>query len=175
MPKILPAKRLLRVSLATTELIGSWNEGISLAKDSGRSVQQLLDKVATDRWRFAALQRSHAGTLMKQTPPLYRSAISRYYYAMYHAMRACVFLAYPGDDCQEHSKLPSNIPNDFDPAGIDWQNKLKDARLARNRADYEPYPNKNAAWRGTALAIESDAIHLLRIARTYLRKRGCPL
>ncbi len=175
MPNVLPARRLLRVSQATTEVISSWNEGISLAKESGRSVQDLLQKAAADRWRFAALQRSHARTLMRQSPSLYRSAISRYYYAMYHAMRACVFLACPGDDHQEHSKLPLKIPGDFDPTGVDWQGKLKDARLARNRADYEPYPNRNAAWRNTALTIESDAIHLLKVARIYLRKKGCGL
>jgi len=175
MPKVLPAKRLLRVSLATTQLISFWNEGVSLAKDSGQSVEQLLHKVAADRWGFAAIQHAHAGTLMKQSPPVYRSAISRYYYGMYHAMRACVFLAYPGDDHQDHSKLPLNIPKDFDPTGTDWQGKLKDARLARNRADYEPYPKANTAWRIMALATQSDANDLLKTSRIYLRKKGCSL
>ncbi len=175
MPKTLLAKRLLRVSQATAEVISFWNEGVSLAKDSGQPVVQLLKKVAADRWGFASTQHAHARSLMNQNPPCYRSAISRYYYAMYHAMRACVFLAYPGDDHQDHSKLPLNIPKDFDPTGIDWQGKLKDARLARNRADYEPYPKANTAWRITALATQSDANNLLKTSRLYLRKKGCSL
>jgi uncharacterized protein (UPF0332 family) len=175
MPKVFPAKRRLRVSLATTEVIGFWNEGVSLAKDSGQSVVQLLQKVAADRWSFAAIQYRHASTLMNQSAPLYRSAISRYYYAMYHAMRACVFLACPGDDHQKHSELPLNVPKDFDPKGANWQGKLKDARLARNRADYEPYPKANTAWRSTALATKSDAKDLLKTSRIYLRKKGCSL
>ena len=175
MPNILPSKRLLRVSQARAELIQSWNEGISLVSDSGRTVVELLEKVAVDRWLFASTQHAQAKMLMKHNPPLYRSAISRYYYAMYHAMRACVFLSSSGDDHEEHSKLPLHIPSDFDQGGVGWQVKLKDARLARNRADYEPYPKANTAWRGTALTLQSDAEDLLKTSRLYLRAKGCSL
>src|ERR1700730_12474750 len=175
MPNILPSKRLLRVSQAPGELIQSWNERISLAKDSGRTVTELLEKVAADRWTFASTQRAHAEILMKQKPPLYRSAISRYYYAMYHAMRACVLLWNPGDDHEEHNKLPLHIPPDFDQKKVNWQVKLKDARLARNRADYEPYPKANTAWRGVAITLQSDTEDLLRVSRLYLRTKGCSL
>ena len=112
---------------------------------------------------------------MKPRPALYRSAISRYYYAMYHAMRACVFISNSGDEHEEHSRLPLQVPSNFDPAGRDWQAKLKSARLDRNRADYEPYPKENNAWRKTALALQSDASELLKVARHYLRSKGCAL
>jgi len=71
---------------------------------------------------------------------------------MYHALRACAFLFHEGDDYQEHSKLPLQIPKDFD-VGIDWQNKLKKARLARNKADYEAYPKSDRAWETIAKTI----------------------
>ena len=165
----------MRVSTATSTTIQSWKEGISLAQDSGQTIDQLLVKVAAERWAFASSQYTHARQLMKPRPALYRSAISRYYYAMYHAMRACVFISNSGDEHEEHSKLPLHIPSNFDPAGRDWQAKLKSARLDRNRADYEPYPKNNSAWRKTALALQSDASELLKVARQYLRRKGCAL
>lgn len=163
------------MSISSGASIRSWNEGVSLVKDSGRTVTELLEKVAADRWIFASTQRAHAKILMRQKPPLYRSAISRHYYAMYHAMRACVFLSNPGDDHEDHNKLPLHIPPDFDQQSVNWQAKLKDARLARNRADYEPYPKANTAWQAVALTIQSDAEDLLRVSRLYLRKKGCSL
>jgi uncharacterized protein (UPF0332 family) len=175
MPKILLPKRFLRVSTATSATIQFGKEGISLTQDSGQTLDQLLAKVAADRWKFASSQYAHARQLMKPSPGLYRSAISRYYYAMYHAMRACVFISNSGDDHEEHSKLPLHIPPNFDPGGRDWQGKLKSARLDRNRADYEPYPKNNVAWRKTALTLQSDAAELLKVARQYLRGKGCAL
>ena len=89
-------------------------------------------------------------------------------------MRACAFICHEGDDYEEHSKLPLNIPPDFDTA-VDWQNKLKDARLARNNADYEAYPKSDRAWQKTAEVIKSDADLLLTTSRNYLKTKGCTL
>jgi uncharacterized protein (UPF0332 family) len=175
MPKILPRKRFLRVSMAASDTIKSWKEGISLAQDSGQTLDKLMAKVAADRLAFAYSQYAHARKLMKSTPGLYRSAISRYYYAMYHAVRACVFISNSGDEYEAHSILPSHIPPNFDPTGRDWQGVLKSARFDRNRADYEPYPKNNGAWRKTAMALQSDAADLLKVARLYLRGKGCAL
>jgi hypothetical protein len=90
---------------------------------------------------------------------------------MYHAMRSCVFIFHDGDDHQEHSVLPLHIPQDFD-SGVDWQNKLKNARLARNKADYEPYPKSDRAWQKTAATIKNDADLLLTASRNYLKSKG---
>jgi hypothetical protein len=93
---------------------------------------------------------------------------------MYHAMRACVFISNEGDEHQEHSKLPLHVPVDFD-IGVDWQNKLKDARLSRNRADYEAYPKTDLAWRKTAEALRRDADLLIVASNKYLKAKGCQL
>lgn len=113
MPRVLPNNRLNRLAKATNEQIKYWKEGVSLQNDSGQTVPQLINKAVADRWHFAYEHRHNANKLLKSKPPLYRSAISRYYYAMYHAMRACVFVFKEGDDYQEHIKLQSHIPNDF--------------------------------------------------------------
>ncbi len=43
---------------------------------------------------------------MRGRPPMRRVAVGRYYYAMYHAMRAVVYFRTPGDDHEQHSDLP---------------------------------------------------------------------
>jgi hypothetical protein len=79
MPSILPTKRLLRLSVAVNKAIRYHKEGVSLENDSNRTIDEILLKVAADRWRFAAQQRTAGNKLINTTPPLYRSAISRYY------------------------------------------------------------------------------------------------
>jgi hypothetical protein len=91
---------------------------------------------------------------------------------MYHAVRASVFTYYIGDDYQEHRELPLHIPPDFDPGG-QWEQIMKNARLTRNRADYDPYPISNEAWRRDALALRTEALRLLKISRAYLKGKGC--
>ena len=174
MPKILPNNRLSRLVEGTSEQINYWKEGVSLQKDSGRTIPELINRAAADRWYLAYEHRHNANKLLKSKPPLYRSAISRYYYSMYHAMRVCVFVSHGGDDHQEHGKLPLHIPSDF-PSGANWQNMLRNARVLRNRADYEPYPKSNIAWKQDALDLKKDADLLLSKARTYLQNKGCIL
>ena len=174
MPQILPNNRLNRLVRATNEQINYWQEGASLQNDSGQTISQLISNAAADRWRFAYEHRHNANKLLKSKPPLYRSAISRYYYSMYHAMRACVFVFHGGDDHQEHGKLPLHIPGDF-PPGPNWQNMLRIARVLRNRADYEPYPKSNIAWKQDAFDLKTDADLFLSTARAYLQSKGCIL
>ena len=173
MPKALPDKRLIRLAEATNVEINYWKEGVSLQKDSGRTIRELISKAAADRWHFAYEHRHDANKLLNSKPPLYRSAVSRYYYSMYHAMRACVFVSHQGDDHEQHSELPKyklSFPSD-----LNWQNILKDARELRNRADYEPYPKSNKAWRLHALRLKKNADLLLSTTRTYLQNKGCIL
>ena len=174
MPQLLPNDRLNRLVRATKEQINYWQESVSLQNASGQTISQLISNAAADRWRFAYEHRHNANKLLKSKPPLYRSAISRYYYSMYHAMRACVFVFHGGDDYQEHRELPSHIPTDF-PSGVLWSNVLKDARYHRNRADYEPYPKSSAPWMIDALQLKKDADLFLTATRTYLENKGCIL
>jgi len=174
MPSRLPRKRLLRISQAKKSDVSSWMEGVSIEQASGETVSKVILSVAADRWGLGFEQRRQANKLMTTRPPLYRNAVSRYYYAMYHAMRACCYVSHGGDDHQDHRELPQHIPGDFAPAE-DWQSKLKNARTVRNQADYDPYPKSDRAFRTYALALKNDADRLLTLTRNYLRSKGCAL
>jgi uncharacterized protein (UPF0332 family) len=174
MPAILNPDRLKRISQAKAECVQNWKEGVSLETASGKTIEGLLCYVAADRWRLAYGMRKHANRLLTNSPPQYRSSVSRYYYCMYHALRACAFIHHKGDDFEEHSVLPLKLPGDFDPGG-NWQNRLKNARLLRNRADYDAYPKSDKAWGRDALAIRSEANEVLFKARVYLTGKGCIL
>jgi hypothetical protein len=91
---------------------------------------------------------------------------------MYHTMRAVVFFVERGDDFEEHSKLPGRTPADF-PDAATWQNALKDARLSRNAADYDPYPKSDRSYKKAAEDLSERSVELARASRDYLRSRGC--
>ncbi len=91
---------------------------------------------------------------------------------MYHAMRAAAFVYHDGDDHESHSDLPLHVPPDF-PNSANWQNELKNARLMRNAADYDPYPRADSFWQPRADAIKTLADDLLRATRVYLQGKGC--
>lgn len=110
--------------------------------------------------------------MISARPPLYRGALSRFYYSMYHSMRAVVYFSHEGDDFQAHSKLPGYTPDDFPEASL-WQNALKDARTRRNAADYDAYPKSDKAYRAGALALQVQAIELEKLSREYLKLKGC--
>jgi uncharacterized protein (UPF0332 family) len=103
---------------------------------------------------------------------MYRLAVSRYYYAMYHAMRAAAYKYYGGDDHEEHRTLPGKAPDDMPNSAL-LGNALKNARERRNAADYEPYPKSNAAWMTDATDLRSSARLMLTDVRNYLRVKGC--
>ena len=172
MPLVLPRARLVRISKSQKEVINNWTEGVSLQNDSGRTIPELMRLVSGDRWCLACEHRRQANRLRRIF--MYRSAVSRYYYAMYHAMRACIYISHGGDDHEKHLDLPKNIPSNFDPA-VNWQNKLKDARELRNDSDYSPYPKSDLAWRVAANNLKVDTDRLLSLSRRYLKSKGCNL
>jgi len=165
-------RRLVRVSMATIEMLQNWREGVSLANDSGLTIDELASAVAAGRWKLASEHRRNANALLALARPQFRNAVSRYYYSMYHAMRAASYLHHGGDDFESHSTLPQKVPSDFPNAAV-VQNTLKNARLARNAADYDPYPSGGKFWESQARIIKSDADALLVDARDYLRGKGC--
>jgi len=165
-------KNLLRVSKAKKSEIDRWKEGRALESSSGRTIEELSHRVVADRLQLAMRflrvgDRLHAGA-----QPDYRLAVSRYYYAMYHAMRAAAYFSHGGDDHEEHSKLPSNAPTDLPNSAL-LSNSLKDARERRNAADYNPYPKGNGAWKRHAANLSVDAAKLVQEVRQYLRAKGC--
>jgi len=174
MAKVLTNNRRNRLATAANKQINDWKEGVSLQNDSEQTISELITNAAADRWRFAYEHRHNANKLVISKPPLYRGAVSRYYFSMYHAMRACAFVFHKGDDHEDHRKLPLHIPSDF-PPGPNWQNMLRNARVLRNRADYEPYPKSNFLWKQDAFDLKTDANLFLSTARIYLKNKGCIL
>jgi uncharacterized protein (UPF0332 family) len=167
-----PPTTLTRVLKAQKRELSVWREGLYLERSSGRSLEELRSRGTADRLELAVRFRRQADRMVQIRPPLYRDAVSRYYYSMYHAMRAVVFYVEYGDDYQEHSELPKRTPKDFPTASL-WQNTLKDARERRNAVDYEPYPKSDAAVRKTAEAMRLQAADLIRTSRSYLKTKGC--
>ena len=98
-----------RVLKAQKRDLSAWREGRYLEVSSGRT-EDLRSRGAADRLELAVRFRRQADRMLKMKPPLYRDAVSRYYYSMYHAMRAVVFYVESGDDFQEHSELPKRTP-----------------------------------------------------------------
>ena len=149
MPHFSNSKILSRVSKAKIYVIDNWKEGIYLEDKIGKPLDEIIKKVAIDRFQFARSFLRDARILRNQTPPSYRSSISRYYYSMYHAIRSAAYIHYGGDDHEEHKALPGKIPIDF-PNYQNWANELKNARERRNHADYEPYPKTSIDWKTIA-------------------------
>lgn len=165
-------QQLLRISKASKKVLSSYRDGVFIESRTSRTIDDLRDQACADRIDLAEMFASTADRLMRGRPPEYRSAISRYYYAMYHSMRATAFFAHDGDDHQRHEALPQHTPADF-PAHDVWENRLKDARGRRNDADYDPYPTSSAALRGPALELQKHAHELIPLVRNYLSSKGC--
>jgi uncharacterized protein (UPF0332 family) len=173
MPKA-RASDVLFVSEADQKKLELLISGASLEKRTGYSIEVLVSKATADRLQLSQQLRRAAEAAAKGKRRDFRSATSRAYYSMYHALRATAFFANRGDDHQEHSKLPQGIPADF-PDRARWENDLKGARLDRNRADYEPYPKNDLMFETTALELIRKAQDLWPIVRSYLKKKGCSL
>ena len=163
---------LLRVGKASKKVLDFYSEAAHLTSLTSKTISQLCEQVCVDRLIMADRLVLTGDKLMRTRPVEYRSAVSRYYYAMYHSVRAVVYYAHGGDDHQAHSTLPSNLPKDF-PSHSIWLNDLKDARSFRNDADYDPYPFADSDWKPVAADLATKAPLLAKEARLYLRKKGC--
>ena len=170
----LDAKRLIRVGTANANQVKDWKEGVSLERDAGCTIEVLRLRLAKARWNLAVEMRRDGNDHLRNKNPRSRSAISRYYYCLYHALRSCAYLYHGGDDHEDHQALPRHIPKDF-LAGDTWSNNLKLARQVRNSADYDPFPRGEAHWLAEAKTLQLQANDILVASRTYLIKKGCSL
>lgn len=168
------AKDLLLVSKSPKKVIDFWKAGASLEARTGYEIDVLRSKATIDRIELSQKLRLAARAAVKGSNRSFRSATSRAYYSMYHALRATAFFVHQGDDHEDHTKLPSGIPGDF-PSRANWENDLKGARLDRNRADYDPYPKNDLMFKSTALDLIQKAEDLWPVVRSYLKRKGCPL
>ena len=129
----------------------------------------LIRQATSDRLQLAGYH-LHAGDNLLFASH-YRSAISRYYYAMYQAARAIVFAAHQGDDHEQHSVLPRKLPNNW-PTASQREIELTDARLLRNQADYDCYPIVEAAWEIDARGLAVTAANFVQDCETYAITNG---
>jgi hypothetical protein len=138
------------------------------------TISNLILVASADRFRLAQEFFFSAQRMVRLRPPMQRNAISRSYYGMYHAARAVAYLHHEGDDHEGHNDLHKGLPDDFPDVNL-WKNALKDARLRRNEADYDPYPPDDKAFRqhGRSQIIIADKF--ISEAEAYLRARGCPI
>jgi len=165
-------RALLRISKLDKKTIVLLAEGVHLTSSTSRSIDDLRQQACSDRLVLARGLLATGNKLLRVRPPQYRSAISRYYYCMYHSVRAVVYFVHGGDDYQPHSELPAQLPVDFVDSAL-WINALKDARSHRNDADYDPYPSSLASWRVVAADLAANAQSLLTESEQYLKRKGC--
>lgn len=163
---------LHRISQATRADLARFKEGVHHSTSTSRSIEDLQHQAIADRLRLGDTFRATGSGLLRKRPAENRAAVGRFYYAMYHYMRAVVFFVTSGDDHEAHSTLPKHVPADF-PNQSTWQNDLRGARLSRNEADYDAYPSVDADFRASAQDLEKLAKTLSNEVRTYLRGKGC--
>jgi uncharacterized protein (UPF0332 family) len=165
-------QQLLRVSKATQKTMTAFKDGVFIANLTSRSLDDLREQVVADRLTLATDLAAVGDRLLKTRPVQYRSAIGRFYYSMYHSMRATVYFVYGGDDHERHDVLPKHTPADFPDSAL-WENRLKNARGHRNDADYDPYPRQHSDFRQAAADLQAHAHALNPLVRAYLRGKGC--
>jgi uncharacterized protein (UPF0332 family) len=165
---------LLNISKYKKNQIDWLRNGIRIEHVAGQTIGDLISQACVSRHFLAEHFLKSAAMLLKLKPARHRDAISRAYYAMYHAARAVVYLVNQGDDHQEHDQLYKHLPSDF-PNADTWKNELKEARLKRNEADYDFFPKSNLSFRSASLSLFAKAKEFHSECENYLQNRGCPL
>jgi uncharacterized protein (UPF0332 family) len=167
-------ERLHRVTKLPTKTVLLLKEGVSLESYLSRSLDDAMAQTVADRLDLADEFLAMAHALMRSRRDLSRPAIARYYYAMYHAMRAASFQFFNGDDFEDHAALSTKgVPSDY-PAAVLASNDLKVARLLRNEADYEQYPSNRTYFKAEARTLRPVATDFVAAARAYVTSKGNP-
>jgi uncharacterized protein (UPF0332 family) len=164
----------LHISKGYAKILNQFRLGVHIFTTSGLSIDDLAQAACKDRLKFAEQTLACARWALNAPKPQFRVVLARSYYAMYHAARAVIFFHHGGDDHEAHAELPKHIPDDF-PNRAHWENELKNARLERNKADYDPYPRTDRAFAATAKVTFQTAHQFLPVAKRYLVRKGCKL
>src|SRR5471030_1246615 len=170
MPPLTDSEFLL-ISKSDFNKLQNFADGAQLARRSRRTIKQLQALVAKDRLTLAKLHLKDATAVLKCSPSMNRAVVSRAYYALYHAARAASYISFGGDDYEQHTTLPTKFPVDFPDSAV-WRNRLKDARLERNRADYDPYPVGDADFSATAVRLVGEAKQFIKLTQSYLKLKS---
>lgn len=132
------AKKLLeKVSASQYALLRDLTEKESL---DARWLEEAITSLVKDRFSLARGFLRAARALVRSSDPIVRrSAVSRAYYAAYHAARATVLQIGRRDE-DKHEALWRDIDKLVPGTG----ETLKELRQRRNESDYSPYPASNA-------------------------------
>lgn len=162
------------IGTLTASEVQCGRRSVHASREHNQSFDNLLLLAAASRWRLGRLFLQEGQSLLSLPTPLFRLAVSRLYYSMYHSMRAVAFTHFRGDDNEGHSKLHTKEIPGFDQT-IKWQSILKNARTERNQADYDPFPSDDTNFEGAARSMEQDAAAIQHASMTFLRSRGVAL
>jgi uncharacterized protein (UPF0332 family) len=132
-------------------------------------VSQLIQQATSDRLLLAGEHLRAGDQLIFSNQ--YRAAISRHYYAMYHAARSIVYADFRGDDHERHNVLPRHLPTKLPGLGTREQ-QLTDARLLRNEADYDIYPFSMAEWEPDARQLAIAATEFVKACEDFALAEG---
>jgi uncharacterized protein (UPF0332 family) len=165
-------QELLRLQKFKKHQINLMQNGVRLEGLAGARIEDLLRQASSARFTLAKRFLRSSRYLMSHRPVLHRDVVSRAYYSIYHSARAVSFLTHPGDDYEEHDKVANGLPADLPDVEL-WRNKIKDARLKRNEADYEPYMSSDPQFKRASAATLSLAGDFIGVCSTYLRSQGC--
>lgn len=162
---------LIKLEKRQVELM---KNGVRVQSVCMQTIDALIIEGTTARFRLARKFLVTAKKLRKLRPPAHRSSTSRSYYSMYHAARSVSFIAHSGDNFQEHKDIYKGLPDDFPDVDV-WRNNLKDARVRRNEADYDPYPVSESDFKRLSKQLLNWATDFCDEAEVYLRNKGCAL
>ncbi len=165
-------EELLKLLKCKKSDLDRMRDGVRIEALLGHTLNALIVQGATDRYVLAKTFLASAKKEHASRPGRFRDAISRSYYAMYHAARAAAYLNKGGDDYEHHSKVSSGLPPTLANLGI-WQNEFNDARLRRNEADYDPYPQSHPQFANVSRTQYTIAAAFLQEVGNYLRAEGC--
>lgn len=170
MPPLTDAE-LLHFSKSEQVTLDNYNSGVIFARRAKKTINRIKFQVAKDRLTLAKIHLKDAVAISKCSPSMNRAVVSRAYYALYHAARAASYISLGGDDYEQHTKLPTKFPDDF-PNVAYWKNTLKDARLERNRADYDPYPRGDIDFASSAVNFIAEARKFIGLTQQYIKSKS---
>jgi uncharacterized protein (UPF0332 family) len=167
MPNVGPMDLLMR-HISTCKKV----ELAALPTSGGRypfPIIQLIQKATSDRLALAGEHLRAGDQLIFALQ--FRSAISRYYYAMYHAARSIVYAETRGDDYEKHHIVVRHLPSQM-PNLVKREQQLTSARFLRNEADYDIYPFSVSEWEGDARTLSITASDFVQACEEFALTEG---
>ncbi len=123
-------------------------------------------------WLLLASQHLRVARQLVSEPRVWRTVVSRSYYAAYNASRSVRYLVKGSVklDATDHQDV-GDLPDDF-PRRAAWSTLLTEMRKDRNIADYEPWTGIRSSLSHAPSVSLARADEFLRESKAYLRAKG---